>query len=214
MRLRMVLVPAVAMASLVGLGLPAQAAGPASDAQVIGVTQRIAATGTLGAADRALLKTRPELAAYITDPALSTTITSDDRTVRVPAPEGQVLPTGPAGTIQAAVNYCRSITVTRIGRSTLGFQTYRFNHILTWCYNGSTVYANPERRYTITNLDFTREWQGLIGDYRSPLNRVNLRSEYQGKLSTCIPKLSCFFEYPFVGVTMGNNGSFLYNTSG
>lgn len=104
---------------------PASAAGTrgrATDAELLAVIQHLDATGNLSAEDRALLRSRPDIDRRVSDPTASEIMVSAGVPWQVSGPRLGL------GTDSATGgNWCRSVTVTKIGRSTLGFTTYKFD---------------------------------------------------------------------------------------
>jgi hypothetical protein len=191
------LVLALGVAAAVALaGTPAQAAtSRASDDAISGVLARIGQTGTLSAADRAILNTQPEVAAQVVVP-------SEVEVVDVAA-EPALAGASASGCTYADryVNYPSTFHATKV--------TWHVR--VDWCYNGKTV-------YNIRHYDYMGEDGGGVADYKGmQINSLTYpgKVHYEANLAKqahiqfCVVKYGCYANmYPYQRFTLGNNGSY------
>ncbi|WP_329026013.1 hypothetical protein [Streptomyces sp. NBC_00690] len=175
--------------------LPAKAVEPDPIA-VREAVVRVATTGVMTDADRATIKSDPEVARSVVDPGLT---------------EVRDVPRSSSGSLaQARKTSCTHADRYIVYRSTLGFKTAEWHMRVNWCYDGKKV-SRVTRDAYIANYDkATIKYHGEIKntlEYRP--GAVNARVVMQGHLEQCVIKYGCYANYyPYQDFTVGNNGSY------
>ncbi|WP_181771361.1 hypothetical protein [Amycolatopsis pittospori] len=186
---------AVACCLMVGVAPGAQAAEP-DPVAIQEALARVAATGVMTDADRAIIQTDPELAQTVIDPG-KTEVTDVSNETPGPAP------------VQGKTS-CTHADRYIVYRSTLGFKTAEWHMRVDWCYNGKTVSSVTRDAYIAKYDKATIRYKGEIKNslqYRP--GNVNARTYMQGHLEQCVVKYGCYANYyPFQDFTVGNNGSY------
>ena len=183
------------LTTLAGTATPALAAEP-DPAAIQEALARVAATGVMTDADRAIIQSDPELAQTVIDPGQTEVTDVSGGTPGAPALPGKTS--------------CTHADRYVVYRSTLGFKTAEWHMRVNWCYNGKTV-SSVSRDAYIANYDkMTIKYHGEIKNslqYRP--GNVNARVYMQGHLEQCVVKYGCYANYyPFQDFTVGNNGSY------
>lgn len=183
------------LTALGGVATPASAAEP-DPVAIQEALARVAATGVMTDADRAIIQSDPELAQTVIDPGQTEVTDVSEGTPGAPALPGKTS--------------CTHADRYIVYRSTLGFKTAEWHMRVNWCYNGKTV-SSVSRDAYIANYDkATIKYHGEIKNslqYRP--GNVNARVYMQGHLEQCVIKYGCYANYyPFQDFTVGNNGSY------
>jgi hypothetical protein len=198
---RVPLATALTTAAVAALCAVAPSTAHASTISVDAALGRLAATGTLSAADRATLLQHPDVAAHVVDPD--------------PAATDSGVTTGRATVTLATGTRCGAWRDQWIRKRTLlGSTAYKFHQYMEWCYNGRSVTSIQQRYPYMSDNDGFFYFDKLVANSynRPPAGEVN--SYMQAKVDNCIPLKACISTtYPWVRIRAGNNGSSI-GTSG
>ena len=123
-----------------------------------------------------------------------------------------------AGVRRSLGSGCRSVGVARVGRSVLGFVTYKFWQQKDYCWTYPRVTGSLSYAW-VTDVDPNWRFHGVIsawGDFYSWCCGVwnsGHQSFRQGFMENCILKYGCVrAEYPWVMIRGHSDGSFSYDT--
>lgn len=143
-------------------------------------------------------------------------VTGNDRKT-----EAEALPSAvrmPASVRRTTSSGCRSVSVARVGRSLLGFVTYKFWQQKDWCWTYPRVTGALSNAY-LTDVDANYRWRGITsawGDFYSwccSTWNSGHQSFRQGYLENCVLTYGCIrAEYPWVLIRGHSDGSFSYDT--
>lgn len=206
-RKRVLLTMLVTMAAL--LSAPATAAAAkapsATTDQVSAAASRIV-NKKHSAADLALVKSRPEIARHVPDPAGPTvSVNSTGFTLAT----GKGAPTSTDGVTRLAENCAGAIAVGVQQRSILGSIIWRWLHHIEACSDNVNVTRFLARRDFLAISDGTVEFLELVQDVAGATPRAWTSSTMQRHLKQCsIAPIPCFNVYPFVRVELYANHTY------
>ncbi|MFD8495558.1 hypothetical protein [Amycolatopsis sp. NPDC059657] len=187
---------AAAAACAMLLGAPVAQAAEPDPVAIQEALARVASTGVMTDADRAIIQTDPELAKTVVDPG-KTEVTD----VSEGAPGSPVLP---------GKTSCTHADRYIVYRSTLNFKIAEWHMRVDWCYNGKTVSSVTRDAYVANYDKVTVKYHGEVKNtlqYRP--GNVNARVYMQGHIEQCVVKYGCYANYyPMQDFTVGNNGSY------
>lgn len=113
---------------------------------------------------------------------------------------------------------CQAVSVARVGRSLLGFVTYKFWQQKNWCWTYPRVTGALSQAW-VTDVDPNYRFNGIIsswGDFYSWCCGVwnsGHQSFRQGAFQNCILTFGCVrTEYPWVIIRGHSDGGFSYDT--
>ncbi len=116
------------------------------------------------------------------------------------------------------VYYCRRVDVARVHRSLLGFVVFKFWHWKRWCYRYPRIRSVQTGTY-VTNVDpnyryggITSAWQQYYVWCCKRLDSGHV-SHRQARFDNCVPWLGCVGTvYPWVRIRAHANGTYTYRT--
>lgn len=176
-------------------GTPAIAAADGAERQVPNEVRqavaRMASTGTLSAADRALIEAHPHIADTVVDPAAVNQATSVK-----PAPgrsDGFGVQGGPG---------CWIGNHTVTGRYVSGGVAYRYTYRVDWCETSTAVKKPHYRNHSVELFDFM-EQRGVVEDWVTPSPSATVETKRKIEIENCPPLIPCFnSDYPWVKWTL------------
>jgi hypothetical protein len=201
----MLLASVVSAVLAIAVAAPAGAAVTgAADPAVAAALERIG-TNTSTAADIALVKRDPELARVVVDPS-RTTVTTTGNAGFVQRPAGQP---GKAQVAGPVLNGCGPVGVTITVKTLLGFDLFKWTHMVGACFDGYNVTSVYERYDYLNYADptiYVRELQSSV----TPLG-YEVRSFMQRHLEQCVIRYGCYANwYPYSTVILWGDGYWNY----
>jgi hypothetical protein len=210
-RSRAAVVVALCVAVLGVTQTPAMASAASNadrpDPAIAAALERIASK-THTAADLALIKTEPDLAAKVADPG--------NVKVAVDGPPGLKALVGPGnarptGAIDA--EGCWWIRVTITSYSLLGFDLYKWAHYIEFCLEPMSHITRWVTRYDqmlyADNTIYVRE---LVANSATPAGTFAITSTMQRHLEQCVVRFGCYANhYPWSSIHVRADGLWAYN---
>ncbi len=114
--------------------------------------------------------------------------------------------------------YCRRVDVARVHRSLLGFVVFKFWHWKRWCYRYPRIRSVRTGTY-VTNVDPNYQYGGITASWQHYFvwccNRRDSGhvSHRQARFDNCVAYIGCLSSvYPWVRIRARANGSYTYRT--
>ena len=118
----------------------------------------------------------------------------------------------------ANVYYCRRVDVARVHRTLLGAVAFKFWHWKRWCYRYPRILSVSTGTY-VTNVDPNYQYRGVVSAWnqyfvwccgRADSGHVSYR---QARFDNCVLYIGCIGTYyPWVRIRAHANGSYAWNT--
>ncbi|MFD0823153.1 hypothetical protein ACFQ0D_33635, partial [Micromonospora zhanjiangensis] len=170
------------------------------------------------AADLALVRSRPEIARTVPDPAgptVSVRSTGFTLATGAGAPTGKAGPTGTNGVALLAENCAGAIEVGVQYISILGNIIWQWWHHVEACSDNVNVTRFLSRRDFLRIADGTVEFLELVQNVQGATPRAWTTSTVQRHLKQCsIPAIPCTNDYPWITVTLYADHTYTWKWGG
>lgn len=202
--IRAIVLGTVAVLSVTLLGAaPSQAADPPGIATAL---QRIS-DGNYTAADIALIKNFPDIAAQVPDPRPGGVV----ETVRVIRPDGTTFKRARTFMGSGSGTWCNDcwVQTNHTQKSLLGFTIYIWHHRVQAHRSGGIMQSWALRTDFVTNVDGVVEMQELSGESHYGMGTTKATSFRQRHMKYCVLKYGCYSNvYPYSWIYLYGSGSF------